>query len=428
MSRGSRDGDRPGSGAGAVRRRRRRTRGSRTSSTERRRGRTRRSTSGRSRPEPPRSRGRRPRAGRARRRSTPSRARSSSAPRRSAPTGTRSRRSATPSSGFSTRSRTPPTVDPQRRRHDPHARGPLHGRQHGRRPGPEADRLQLRPLPGRAADLRPRHARRPRRPTSWAGASGPFPPASNASDPPFTYSGAYCARNGTTNLTNLAGTGPLTHNTNADNHQHWTQVACGHEVQINETLTGTGPLGGSDPIKTGSIYNFRNLNAQQSRTYERLEKGVWHEMEIRTIGQQYTVLVDGRMINQFDNSIPKIASRNGDPATVARQFAQRLPRPADPRRQRPHLLPRDPGQGDRAGRHPGQHRRADGDGHRLRRAEPDLQPGHLDPGHGRHVLAQVVPVEQDRARRTRTSAPRARSTSAASPRRPMPAGCTATRS
>jgi hypothetical protein len=28
------------------------------------------------------------------------------------------------------------------------------------------------------------------------------------------------------------------------------------------------------------------------------------------------------MINQFDNSIPKIASRNGDPATVARQFAQ----------------------------------------------------------------------------------------------------------
>ena len=157
---------------------------------------------------------------------------------------------------------------------------------------------------------------------SWAGASGPYPPASNLSDPPFLYTGAYCGRNGTTNLTNLAGTGPLTHNSNADNHQHWTQVACGHEVQINETLTGTGPLGGSDPIKTGSIYNFRNLNAQQSRTYERLVKGVWHEMEIRTIGQQYTVLVDGRMINQFDNSIPKIASRNGDPATVARQFAR----------------------------------------------------------------------------------------------------------
>ncbi len=34
------------------------------------------------------------------------------------------------------------------------------GRQHGGRPGPEADRVQLRPLRGRAADLRPRHARR----------------------------------------------------------------------------------------------------------------------------------------------------------------------------------------------------------------------------------------------------------------------------
>ena len=33
-------------------------------------------------------------------------------------------------------------------------------------------------------------------------------------------------------------------------------------------------------------------------------------------------LIDGRMINQFDNSVPKIASRNGDPATVARQFAR----------------------------------------------------------------------------------------------------------
>ncbi len=28
------------------------------------------------------------------------------------------------------------------------------------------------------------------------------------------------------------------------------------------------------------------------------------------------------MINQFDNSIPKIASRNGDPPTMARQLAR----------------------------------------------------------------------------------------------------------
>jgi hypothetical protein len=154
---------------------------------------------------------------------------------------------------------------------------------------------------------------------SWAGADGPFPPASNLSDPPFLYSGAYCARQGTHNVTNLAGTGALATNGNANNHQHWTQVYCGHEIQINETLTGNCALCGSDPIKTGSVYGFRNLNSKQSGTYKRQAKGVWHNMEIRTIGQQYTVLVDGEIINQFDNSIPKIASRNGDPPTMARQ-------------------------------------------------------------------------------------------------------------
>jgi hypothetical protein len=157
---------------------------------------------------------------------------------------------------------------------------------------------------------------------SWEGADGPFPPASDASDPPFLYSGAYCARNGTENVTNLAGTGPLTHGSNANNHQHWTQVFCGHEIQINETLTGGGPQPSTDPIKTGSVYGFRNLNAKQSRTNERLTKGVWHDMEIRTVGQQFTVLVDGKLLNQFDNSVPKIASRNGDPSTLARQFTE----------------------------------------------------------------------------------------------------------
>jgi len=148
---------------------------------------------------------------------------------------------------------------------------------------------------------------------TWQGADGPFPPA------PFEYSGAYCARNGTHNVTNLAGTGALATNSNANNHQHWTQVYCGHEIQINESLNGGGDSPSTDPIKTGSVYGFRNLNSKQSGTYKRQTKGVWHTMEIRTIGQQYTVLIDGEIINQFDNSIPKIASRNGDPPTMARQ-------------------------------------------------------------------------------------------------------------
>ena len=166
---------------------------------------------------------------------------------------------------------------------------------------------------------------------SWEGADGPYPPASDESDPPFLYTGPYCARGSNTfqpdppmthNVTNLAGTGPLTTANNANNHRHWTQVYCGHEVQINESLTGGGPIPSGDPIKTGSVYGFRNLNAKQSGTNERLEKGVWHEMEIRMVGQQYTVLVDGEVINQFDNSVPKIASRNGDPPTMARQLAE----------------------------------------------------------------------------------------------------------
>jgi hypothetical protein len=156
---------------------------------------------------------------------------------------------------------------------------------------------------------------------SWAGGAGPFPPASNSVDPPHTYTGPYCARNGATNQVSITGNA-LSHGSNANNHQHWTQVYCGHEIQINESLSGGGPDPSSDPIKTGSVYGFRNLNAKQSGTYERLTKGVWHEMEIRTVGQQYTVLIDGKMVNQFDNSVPRVASRNGDPATTARQFAR----------------------------------------------------------------------------------------------------------
>jgi hypothetical protein len=150
----------------------------------------------------------------------------------------------------------------------------------------------------------------------WEGADGPFPP-------PFEYEGGYCARQTAAGVYNVNGLNnqPLTVNGNANNHQHWTQVYCGHEIQINESLTGGGPQPSTDPIKTGSVYGFRNLNAKQSGTAERLTKGVWHEMEIRTIGQQYTILIDGKLVNQFDNSIPKIASRAGDPPTMARQLA-----------------------------------------------------------------------------------------------------------
>jgi Domain of Unknown Function (DUF1080) len=148
---------------------------------------------------------------------------------------------------------------------------------------------------------------------TWEGGDGPYPPESNPSNP---YSGAYCARNGPNNVTNLAGTGPAVNGGNANNHQHWLSVYCGHEIQVNDTLQNPG----TDPIKTGSAYGFQNLNAKQSGTDQRQTKGVWHTMEIRMVGQQYTVLVDGEVINQFDNAVPRVPTRIGDPPTQARQF------------------------------------------------------------------------------------------------------------
>ena len=237
--------------------------------------------------------------------------------------------------------------------------------------------------------------------------------------PRFEYTGAYCARHRRRRTTSTAPTAtPLTVNGNANNHQHWTQVYCGHEIQINESLTGGGPRPSSDAIKTGSVYGFRNLNAQQSGTYERLQAGVWHQYEIRTIGQQYTIMIDGKIINQFDNSIPKINTRFGRRADDGAPVHGGLPRAADPRRHRPHLLPRDPGQGHREGRHPGQHRRPVGHRHGRHRPAADLQPRDLEHGGRDHVLRQVVPLEQDPADQPRASARRARPTTGTRPRRP----------
>ena len=146
------------------------------------------------------------------------------------------------------------------------------------------------------------------RPTSWSydwlGASGPFPPAKHyQNDPNATNSGfrTGCSATGT------ARTNPA-----------WITVYCGEEIQVNDSPDG----GTLDPKKTGSIYNFADLDAVQSNAVERYPAlGVWHTMEVRLVGQQYTVLVDGKLINQWDGSIPMTAVRDGDPPTMARQFA-----------------------------------------------------------------------------------------------------------
>jgi hypothetical protein len=145
------------------------------------------------------------------------------------------------------------------------------------------------------------------RPTGWTydwlGASGPFPPPKTyASDPSHPRSAfrTHCGRTG------RAQTNPA-----------WLAIYCGQEVQINDSPDG----GTIDPKKTGSFYNFADIDAVQSNAVERYPTlGVWHTMEIRTVGMQFTVLVDGKIINQWDGSIPQAAARNNDPPTMARQF------------------------------------------------------------------------------------------------------------
>jgi hypothetical protein len=72
----------------------------------------------------------------------------------------------------------------------------------------------------------------------------------------------------------------------------WIAVNCGHEVQINDSPTG-------DPRKTGSIYGFADLNIEQAHP---VPKGTWSDIEIRVIGQHYTVIRDGVTINEFENA------------------------------------------------------------------------------------------------------------------------------
>lgn len=154
----------------------------------------------------------------------------------------------------------------------------------------------------RFPDLRTPLADRPAGYTyDWHGASGPFPPAQTyASDPASDDSGnrTFCGRTGAANGDSLDA-------------QAWYAIFCGEEIQV---LDGTN----GDAIKTGSVYNFANLDATGSRVLDRA-KNTWHTMEIRLVGQQYTILVDGQVINQYDNAVPERSSRGGDPPSTARQ-------------------------------------------------------------------------------------------------------------
>ena len=92
----------------------------------------------------------------------------------------------------------------------------------------------------------------------------------------------------------------------------WIAVNCGHEIQINDSPDGP-PF---DPRKTGSIYGFADLNATQARV---TPKGVWNDLEIRVVGQHYTVIRNGVVINEYEN-VPGVPfpGRPNDPDSSSR--------------------------------------------------------------------------------------------------------------
>ena len=63
----------------------------------------------------------------------------------------------------------------------------------------------------------------------------------------------------------------------------------GHEIQINEE--------GSDVIKTGSIYGFDRENFRNA-----VAPGEWNDYEITVVGQQYTVCLNGKVVNQYTST------------------------------------------------------------------------------------------------------------------------------
>jgi hypothetical protein len=92
----------------------------------------------------------------------------------------------------------------------------------------------------------------------------------------------------------------------------WGGVQCGHEIQINDSPEE----GRNDPRKTGSIYGFADLNLAQARP---IDKGEWNELVIRVIGQHYTVIRNGVVINEYEN-VPGVAfpGRPEDPGSSGR--------------------------------------------------------------------------------------------------------------
>ncbi len=91
----------------------------------------------------------------------------------------------------------------------------------------------------------------------------------------------------------------------------WVAIYCGHEIQLYDGTTG-------EVQKTGSIYNF------DARDIDKIgePKEGWNDYEIEVVGQRYRVFRNGDLINEFQNDPGIESSRDTDPPTDQRQFAE----------------------------------------------------------------------------------------------------------
>ncbi|MFI1697512.1 OmpL47-type beta-barrel domain-containing protein [Streptomyces bobili] len=106
---------------------------------------------------------------------------------------------------------------------------------------------------------------------------------------------------------------PWVHGDAEEPRPEWAAIKYGHEVQVLDRPDG-------DLYKTGSVYGFDRVGLAGAGV---TQKGTWNDYEIRVVGQHYSVLRNGVLINEFDNTGGQEFSppRADDPGTDGRRFA-----------------------------------------------------------------------------------------------------------
>ncbi|ANW17262.1 OmpL47-type beta-barrel domain-containing protein [Streptomyces clavuligerus] len=106
---------------------------------------------------------------------------------------------------------------------------------------------------------------------------------------------------------------PSPHDNPEESRPEWVAIKYGHEVQILDRPDG-------DMYKTGSVYGFDRVGLGGAGV---TPKGTWNEYEIRVVGQSYSVLRNGVLINRFENTGGQdfVPPRSDDPGTDGRRYA-----------------------------------------------------------------------------------------------------------